>query len=345
VQLQTKIKHLAVIRLSAMGDVAMTVPVLRAFAAQYPDIEITMVSRPFFEPLFEGIPNLTFFGVDLDNRHKGFGGLLKLYKDLKKLKIDAIADLHNVLRSKIITALFAIGGTSSVAFNKSRSAKKELVRPEKKIFRPLPTVFEQHLQVFARLGFVLDLKRENIYKPDIDPEVDKLTGEKSGNWIGIAPSAQHPSKVYPADLMKVVVDALSQYPKSKIFIFGSKEEAEILSGFSTAPNIIITAGKLSFRQELQLISQLDVMLSMDSANGHLAAMYRIKVVTLWGSTHPYTGFAPYGQPLHHSLTADREQFPQIPTSIYGNKTVPGYEDAMRTITPESVVEKVLSLLK
>lgn len=344
-QLATNIKHIAVIRLSAMGDVAMTVPVLSALANQYPELEITIVSRPFFKPLFEGVPNINFFAVDLNGRHKGFKGLIRLYSDLKKLEIDTIADLHNVLRSKVITTLFALGGTKSVAYNKTRSAKKQLTRSRNKIFRPLPTVFERHLQVFARLGFDLDLSKATIYKPDLDQDVLALTGIKDRKWIGIAPFAQHQPKVYPLDLLKEVVDELSKHQKVKIFMFGAPSEAATLNQFSTGENIIVTAGKISLKQELQLISALDVMLSMDSANGHLAAMYGVNVVTLWGATHPFGGFAPYRQPLHHSITADRELYPMIPTSMYGNKIVPGYEDAMRTISPETIVEKVLSLIK
>ena len=94
-------------RLSAMGDVAMTVPVLRAFVSQYPEVKITVVSRPFFEPVFEGIPNVSFFAFDEKKRHKGFFGLLRLFQDLKDLHIDAFADLHNVLRSKVVRTLFA----------------------------------------------------------------------------------------------------------------------------------------------------------------------------------------------------------------------------------------------
>ena len=70
-----KTKHIVVIRLSAMGDVAMTVPVLRAFSVHNPDVIITVVSRPFFKPFFDTIPNVSFFGVDLKKRHKGFFGI------------------------------------------------------------------------------------------------------------------------------------------------------------------------------------------------------------------------------------------------------------------------------
>ena len=104
----SKPKHILVIRLSAMGDVAMTVPVLRALVLQYPEVKITVVSRPFFQPFFDGIPNVNFFGVDLKESHKGFLGLLRLFSDLRKLNIDAVADLHNVLRSKVVRTLTAL---------------------------------------------------------------------------------------------------------------------------------------------------------------------------------------------------------------------------------------------
>ena len=98
------------------------------------------------------------------------------------------------------------------------------------------------------------------------------------------------------------------------------------------------AGKIKFQQELQLISNLDVMLSMDSGNAHIAAMLGVKVITLWGATHPYAGFAPFNQPLQNSLVSDRNLFPKLPTSVYGNKIVEDYNDAMRTITVDSIIK-------
>ena len=122
----SKPKHILVIRLSAMGDVAMTVPVLRALVLQYPEVKITVVSRPFFQPFFDGIPNVSFFAFDEKERHKGFLGLLRLFQDLRTLPIDAFADLHNVLRSQVIRKLFALSGKKVAAVNKGRAGKKEL---------------------------------------------------------------------------------------------------------------------------------------------------------------------------------------------------------------------------
>lgn len=326
----------------------MTVPVLRAFAKQYPQVRITMVSKAFFEPFFDGIPNVDFFAADTKGKHKGLLGLLRLFWDLRKLGIDAVADLHNVLRSKIIRRHFAFSGAKTAHTDKARAEKKALTRTENKIFKPLKHVTERHGEVFEKLGFPLDLSHPEFPpKPEMERTVLDLAGEKNGNWIGIAPFAQHRSKVYPEDLMREVIDGLAKNRNCKIFLLGAgQSEIETLAGFAAdRPNVVIVAGNIPFRQELQLIGNLDLMLSMDSGNAHIAAMYGVKTVTLWGATHPYAGFAPFRQPMENTLVSDREKFPLLPTSIYGNIQVDGYEDAMRTIAPKSVIAKINGLLR
>lgn len=334
-------------RLSAMGDVAMTVPVLRAFVKQYPEVKVTVISRPFFKPFFDGIPNLDFFAFDEKERHKGFSGLLRLYRDVKKLKIDAFADLHNVLRSKIMSLLFALSGKKRATVDKGREGKKELTRADNKIFKQLPTMFERHAKVFEELGFPLDLSNPTFpEKAKLSLDIVEIIRNQHQNLIGIAPFAQYDSKVYPQDLMQEVIAKLAENKNNKILLFGGgKKEIEILDSLSQPyDNVINMAGKIKFQQELQLISNLDVMLSMDSGNAHIAAMLGVKVVTLWGATHPYAGFLPFNQTLENALTSDRNKYPKLPTSVYGNKIVEGYEDAMRSISPEKVVFSIQSQL-
>ena len=345
--MSNKIKHIAVMRLSAMGDVAMTVPVLRAFVKQYPTVKITVISRPFFKPFFDGIPNLDFFVFDEKERHKGFLGLLRLFQDVKKFKIDAFADLHNVLRSKIVSLLFALSGKKRATVDKGREGKKELTRAENKVFKQLPTMFERHAKVFEELGFPLDLSNPEFPKKAVlSAEITDLIGESYQKLIGIAPFAQYDSKVYPLDLMQEVIAKLAENKDQTILLFGGgKKEIEILNSLSEPfKNVINVAGKIKFQQELKLISNLDVMLSMDSGNAHIAAMLGVKVVTLWGATHPYAGFLPFNQTMENALTSDRNQYPQLPTSVYGNKIVEGYQDAMRTILPQEIINRIQSLL-
>lgn len=336
-----------------MGDVAMTVPVIRALMEQNKMVEnqlkITVVSRPFFKPFFEGIDNVDFFGVDVKGRHKGFLGLLKLYSDLKKLNIDAVADLHNVLRSQIIRTLFLLSGKKVAFTDKGRAAKKALTRAENKVFEPVKTMVQRHVETFEKLGFSIDLTSPNFpEKAKLSENILKISGEKENfHWIGIAPFAQYESKVYPTDLMQKVIDKLSSNSNNNIFLFGGgTKEIEILNRFTQGKeNVINLAGKFPFQEELHFISNLDVMLSMDSGNAHIAAMLGVNVITLWGATHPFAGFAPFNQPLENCLTSDRNRYPLLPTSVYGNKKVTGYEDAMRTISPETIVDKIQNFIK
>ncbi len=132
-----------------------------------------------------------------------------------------------------------------------------------------------------------------------------------------------------------------------IFLFGAgAEEISILksieSNYDSVKNV---AGNLMLAEELALISNLDLMVSMDSSNGHLAAMYGIPVVTLWGVTHPYLGFTPFQQDASNQILANRKQYPLIPTSVYGNKFPEGYQNAMGSIPPALIVSKILENLK
>lgn len=337
----SKPKHILVIRLSAMGDVAMSIPVLRAFTQQHPNIKITVLTREFFKPFFRDLENVTVFSPDLKGKHNGFFGLYKLSKELKTLRIDQVADLHNVLRTKVLKFFFF--GKTFKQINKGRNEKKALV--EGGFFEQLKTTHERYADVFRTLGYTL-----NLFNP-IFPELSQLTestqkllGKDNKNWIGIAPFAQYQSKMYPLDLLERVIAQLSK--THKIILFGGgKQEIKTLNTFQIKHvNVVNLAGKLSLNEELNVISNLDVMLSMDSGNAHIAAMLGKKVISIWNVTHPFAGFAPFNQPEDYSLLANRNQFPLIPTSIYGNKYPEHYKEAARTIAPDTVIKKVESVL-
>jgi ADP-heptose:LPS heptosyltransferase len=136
--------------------------------------------------------------------------------------------------------------------------------------------------------------------------------------------------------MQDVISQLAENPAYKILLLEEKE-IEILDALSNSKdNVINVAGKMKLQQELALISNLDVMVSMDSGNAHIAAMLGVKL-SHFGCYASLCRFSPFHQPLENTLVSDREQYPMLPTSVYGNKIVVGYEDAMRTITQEMVM--------
>lgn len=336
-------KHILVIRLSAMGDIAMVVPVLRAFAQRYPKVKLTVLTRAFFAPFFRDIPNVRMFSVDVKNKHKGLKGLYKLSKELKALDIDAVADLHNVLRTKILKIFLNTKRFTQV--NKGRKEKKDLISG--KDFRQLKSMHQRYADVFEDLGFKVDISNPNF--PDVRElslEAQNMLGAKTQKWIGIAPFAQYKSKMYPLDLVEKVIETLSLKKTCKIILFGGGQiEAQRLEEMKVRyENVINLANRLPLNQELDIISNLDLMVSMDSGNAHIAAMLGKKVVTIWGVTHPFAGFYPYHQDRDLAILSDRSNYPKIPTSVYGNKFPSGYEDVARSIPSEVVLEKLESLL-
>lgn len=336
----TKHKHILVLRFSAMGDVAMAVPVIRALVSQYPDVKLTIVTREFFAPFFREIRNVEVFFIDPKGKHKGVFGLWKLSKELKQIQFDAIADIHNVLRTKILK-LFLSRIFSQI--DKGRSEKKALISGEK--FEQLKTTYQRYTAVFQSLGFPVDLSAPEFPEQiELNSKIKNFISNPSLPLIGIAPFAAFEGKMYPLEKMKLVINQLSKNFNIILFGGGNAEILQLNQIEAQTPNTKTVAGKLTLDEELDLISNLDLMLSMDSGNGHIAAMLGVKVITIWGITHPYAGFRPFNQPEDHQLLADRNTYPEIPTSVYGNKQPKGYEKAAGSISVEKVIEKINSII-
>ena len=342
-----KSAHILVIRLSAMGDVAMTVPVISNLLHQYPDLKITLLTRKAFAPMFSSMERVVVFEADVKGVHRGLLGLWRLYKALKIEQPDAIADLHNVLRSKILKFFFSFSSISIGQIDKGRKEKKALTAAKNKTFRPLKNTHERYADVFRGLGYPMVLDTSYVQpRRLISDKVLEVVGDHDRPWVGIAPFAAYEGKMYPLKQMEKAVQIISNTNKYNIFLFGGgKEEIHLLKTMEQKfNNTIAIPDKLKFDEELGVISHLDVMLSMDSGNGHLAAIFGIPTITIWGVTHPYAGFYPFGQAPENAILADREKFPAIPTSVYGKTFPQGYENVMAGITPEAIVRKLTEIL-
>ena len=267
-------EHIAVFRMSAMGDVAISVPVVTAFSEQYPDVKITYLTRPLFAPMFSHLPNVEVFTPELNGKHSGLIGLYKLYKELKAKGIQGVADIHNVLRTNILKFYFKGSKIPFKQINKGRREKYALTRYKFKVFEPLKPSYQRYADVFAALGFPIDLSDDYLLPPTpLSESVENLLNG-SDLHLGVAPFASFISKQYPFDKMCQVIEKLSErYPNSKIYIFGGGKEEEQKVAQIQLPNTENMVGKLSFKQELELISHLNIMIGMDSGNAHLSAMY------------------------------------------------------------------------
>ena len=308
-------KKLLIIRFSALGDIAMSVPVVHDLAMQYPDLDITMLSREMARPLFERLPNnVHFIGADLNGRHKGLLGLERLRNDYHLEDFDYIADFHNVLRTFILRIDNQMRGQKVAIIDKGRKGKRALTRQKNKVFVQQATSFERYAKVLEQLGFPI---KPQFVKLDYSAfcETQKATNEI---WIGIAPFAKHEAKVYPLEKMEQVIKALSERGNTTVFLFGggNEENEQIERLCAEYSHVKPAKSQQGLKGELALMGQLDVMLSMDSANMHLASLVGTRVVSVWGGTHPYAGFLGWNQKASDCIQLD---LPCRPCSVYGNK--------------------------
>jgi ADP-heptose:LPS heptosyltransferase len=334
-------KKILIIRFSALGDIAMSVPTVHDLAVQYPDLEITMLSREMARPLFEQLPkNVHFIAADLKGRHKGLLGLCRLWRDAHLSDFDYIADFHSVLRTWWLRTEGCLRRKKIAKIDKGRKGKKALTRQKNKVFVQQATSFERYAKVLEHLGFPI---KQQFVKLDYSAfcETQKADNE---TWVGIAPFAKHEAKIYPMDKMEQVIKALSERKNITVFLFGGgkEEKQQIAELCSKYPNVQAAQSQQGLRGELALMGQLDVMLSMDSANMHLASLVGTRVVSIWGGTHPFAGFLGWNQKSSDCVQLD---LPCCPCSVYGNKPCfRGDYACMNGIEPEQVIKKISTYL-
>lgn len=339
-------------RFSAIGDVAMTIPVVYSACRCYPGLRFVMLTRPSMTSIFADAPaNLEVVGADVKGPYSGLGGLRRLAAEMRRRYSPAVfIDLHDVLRTRIIGLFMRLHGIPVVHYDKGRRARRALTRIRNKVVLPLRGIREAYADAFAAAGLPLTDCFCGLYSGPCTAPADayaaitppKLPGER---WIGIAPFAAHAGKIYPPELMEQVVDTLAANRSLRIFLLGGggKEADTMLPWAERHANVDCLAGRrYGFAAELALFNHLDCMLSMDSGNMHLAAIAGAPTVSIWGATHPFCGFTAW-----HQTDADTVQLSLEcrPCSVFGNKPCRrGDMLCLRAIKPATVAAHVLKTL-
>jgi ADP-heptose:LPS heptosyltransferase len=338
--------RLLVIRTSAMGDVALTVPVLRGMREQYPGVELVLVTRASFKPFFTSFTGLELFHPDLKYRHRGVAGIFRLFNDLRhQFKIDHVIDLHDVVRSKLLRLLFRASGVPVAVIDKGRSEKKSLITGKNK--KQLKHSVERYCDVFAEAGFPVTPAKDKWIVPSAGIQIDPgfLSAMQGIKNIGVAPYAKHKLKMWPESNMIILLNLISEKYKCRIWLFGGNEDIEKLKIMETkVPGSVILAGKFNLEEELFFISKLDLMIAMDSSNMHMAALTGTKVVSIWGGTDPLSGFSAWMQPDNFSIRVPVEELTCRPCTIYGKGETRNDFKCMKLLTPELVFNRIEKLV-
>ncbi len=334
--------NVLIIRLSAIGDVAMTIPVIYSVARANPEDSFTVLTQTSLIPLFMNHPsNVQLRGINIKTTEKRFAGVVRFANKLSKTIFDTVLDLHDVPRTRIIRFFMKLKGKKVYVIDKGRKERKELTRQHNKNLHPLRQMTDRYGDVFRRAGFRFHINFTSVFKEktaDLS-EPDLLTGEKNIR-IGIAPFARHRGKIYPPEKMEKVISILSGQGNTELFLFGGKgDEAVLLDQWASAYiHVTSVAGKYSLDKELSLISRLDLMVCMDSANMHFASLVNTRVISIWGATHPFAGFYGFNQQPEDALGLE---LPCRPCSAFGDK--PCYRKdwaCMNQLSPDFIVRKI-----
>jgi ADP-heptose:LPS heptosyltransferase len=338
--------RLLVIRTSAMGDVALTAPVLKGMTEQFPEAEILLLTRQAFRPFFSSIRGIELFHPDLKKRHKGFAGIVRLFKDLnRQSEIDYIIDLHDVLRSKLLRNLFRLTGVPSAVIDKGRREKHALITGRKKL--QLKHSVERYCDVFRKAGF--PVKPSNsaciIPSPGIKISESYFRDMRGVINIGVAPLAKHNLKMWPLNNMIQLLNLISKKYICRFWFFGGSEDSSKLNEMQSQVNGSTNlAGKLTLDEELMFISKLDFMIAMDSSNMHMAALTGTKVISIWGGTDPLAGFSAWMQPDSYSIRIPVEELDCRPCTIYGKGQTRNGFACMNKLTPDLVFKRIDKLI-
>jgi ADP-heptose:LPS heptosyltransferase len=335
-----------------MGDVALLVPVIKSLVAAHSEVEVTVVTRPRFAPFFYDMERVVAFPADVDYTFNGIFGMRDLFRTLiRKGDYDIVIDMHDHIRTIFLRTLFKIFGTEVVVFNKGRNEKKAFTRKENKIVKPLPHTVERYMKAFEKAGFffkLMDLPYFTLSDAIQVVASDWLAQRnlrKKEKWIGIAPFAQHASKVWPLENYAAVMEYVLNKMPAKFFFFGGgpREVKYFESLRNKFPGQCeIVADQLKLRQEIAVMQNLDLMLCVDSSNMHMAALAGVPLLSIWGGTHPSVGFGPFGKAEESVIQVSRTELPCRPCSVYGRETcyVGGFPCLTR-ITSEGIGQKII----
>ena len=293
---------------SSISNVAAIVPQLYGLVNDYPQHEFVVLSRGFLCPLFDKLPRVTFVGGDIRGEHKTPFGVYRLFKQLKALKPDVVLDMQRSWRTSLIARLFVLSGVRVLRIGFARAEQKKLIRKGAEKYRAIPTIFDRQARLYAKIRLNVNDSFVKLYEPSVEQQdkIRSLYGEKCGRWIGIAPFSIARGKTLPFRKMKNIIAYFDKQPDTKIFLFGAGEmENELLSDWqSLYNNVYAVFTNLQLDDELALMNNLDVMLSMDSANMHLASLMAVPVVSVWGATHHYSGFLGWKQSVDNCVGVD-----------------------------------------
>ncbi|MCX6249348.1 MAG: glycosyltransferase family 9 protein [Bacteroidetes bacterium] len=270
-----------IIRLSSIGDIVLTSPIIRCLKEQLPGIEIHYLVKKQFQPLLIANPYISKIWLYE-------GSLSRLIQGLKAEKFDNIIDLHKNYRSCYVRSRL---GKSSSSFPKLNYEKWLMVNL--KINRlPGIHIVDRYFKAVQKAGVDNDGKGLDYFIPQGEEvRIDLLPKEFQNGFIAFVIGGKHITKILPEDKVIELCSKIAQ----PVILLGGKEDQErgerIVSKAGGA--LLNTCGLYSINQSASLIRQATRIITNDTGLMHIAAAFRKPVISVWGNTIPEFGMYPY----------------------------------------------------
>lgn len=341
------IKTVLVTHLSTIGDVAMAMPIIYIVCHANPKVNFVMATSKEAKAVFANQPsNLIVLGLE-NKSYRGIIGSSKLASNLHhRYNFDAMVDLNNTMRTKLMALTLRAKDVAVAAIDNIYKEPRKILGGNIKL--TVTPVHAHYKAAFQKVG----LKTEGVFNNIFDNYDNSLSDneelprkEDGEKWVAIAPFATHDGKQYPLEQMQLVVSEIARWEKHTIFLMASdKNHDNIQSIAQRYDNVVATDNsKLSVTNFMILLSNCDVMVTMDTAFMHLASLVSIPAVSVWGATHPASGFLAWHQANKDTIHLDLDC---QPCSLNGKKKC-RYRDyhCLRDISPELIINKVKKVLE
>jgi len=275
-----KIKFL-VIRLSSIGDIVLTSPVVRGLKQQVEKAEIHFLTKKKHAGLVANNPYIDAVHLFQDN-------INDLIRKLEEEDFDYIIDLHQNIRSNRIKRSLK---SPSFAFRKLNWEKWMLVNL--KISRlPDQHIVERYLQSVSAFDVKDDGQGLDYFIPDTEAfKPEDLPEIFRSGYLAFVIAGTYSTKKLPAEKVSEICQRISH----PVILLGGKEEREagekILS--ESKGNVLNYAGKISLNQSASLVRNANLVLTNDTGLMHIAAAYKKKILSFWGNTVPEFGMTPF----------------------------------------------------
>lgn len=271
------------LRLSSIGDIVLTSPVVRCLKQQHPDAEIHFLTKRGFEDVVRNNPYIDAVHLVNDNAIDN-----DLLSNLKEERFDAVIDLHHNLRTlKIKRAL----DVTSFSFNKLNIEKWLLVN-FKMNRMPNVHIVDRYMKTVSSFGVTNDDQGLDYFiTPEDERAVDSLPEHFRKKYIAWVVGAAHATKQLPSAKMISIGEKI----KSPIVLLGGKNDAVLSSTIKNAlgENVFDACGNFSLNESAALVKHASVVLTNDTGLMHIAAAFRKKIYSFWGNTVPEFGMYPY----------------------------------------------------